>query len=134
MRRVLGLIGLAVLAALRRRAQRRGPTGRPSRPGAAERAADGRSPAHRDLDLLFAHLAELRRIAEAPASEVLYDFSIRWGTMLSGRLQRLDYYYRRGELTAAERERFEALARELHSSRATIDRLRLPRPATVLLG
>jgi hypothetical protein len=124
-----------MLGTLGRRALHRRPPGRPGRSGAPGPAAQGgRSAAHADLDLLFAQLDELRNLAEDPPSEVIYDFSIRWGTMLSGRLQRLDYYYERGELTADERERFEALARQYEDARETIDRLRLPRPATRLLS
>jgi hypothetical protein len=128
------MLGAALWRTRRRRA-----IGRHSASVAHEPAQpDSRSAAHADLDLLFAQLADLQDIAADPerseSEDVIYDFSIRWGTMLSGRLQRLDYYYRRGELEPDERERYQQLAQQFRDAIPVIDELMLPRPATSLLS
>lgn len=87
---------------------------------------------HHDLDLLFAQLSALHDLAADPDhardSDRVYDFSIRWGALLHGRLQRLDYYSDRGELAADERERYDELQRALRDAIPAIDRLGLVRP------
>ena len=50
----------------------------------------------RDLDMIFAETNALRELAadpkEANDGARVYDFSIRWGTLMSGRLERLEHY------------------------------------------
>ena len=58
-----------------------------------------------------------------------YDFSIRWGTALAGRLPRLVHYSSRGMLTADDERRFHDLCNELRGLSDLIERLRLTRPA-----
>jgi hypothetical protein len=72
-----------------------------------------------------------------------YDFSIRWGTALAGRLPRLVHYSSRGLLDDADEHRFKALCDELRGLSGLIDRIGLtqpvfsetePRPATSRRG
>jgi hypothetical protein len=72
-----------------------------------------------------------------------YDFSIRWGVALAGRLPRLVHYSSRGLLDDADLHRFDALCDELRRLSDLIDRIGLaqpvfsetvPRPATSRRG
>lgn len=98
----------------------------------------GRSAAERDLDELCSQVTALRELAADPEvsadDDQVYDFSIRWGTMLAGRLQRLDYYYRRAGLTPSEAGRYEALLDELRAVAPTAKRLQLARPQVASAG
>ena len=57
-----------------------------------------------------------------------YDFSIRWGTALAGRLPRLVHYRARGLLDATDELRFQALCDELRGLSDLIDRIGLVQP------
>jgi hypothetical protein len=57
-----------------------------------------------------------------------YDFSIRWGTAMAGRLRRLVHYSARGVLADADERRFQALCDELNGLSDLIDRIGLARP------
>ena len=57
-----------------------------------------------------------------------YDFSIRWGTALAGRLPRLVHYSSRGLLDQADERRFQALCEELRELSDLIDRIGLAQP------
>jgi hypothetical protein len=87
-------------------------------------------------------LKQLGRQDEVTDSEK-YDFSIRWGTALAGRLPRLVHYSSRGLLDDADEHRFKALCDELRGLSDLIDRFGLtqpvfsetePRPATSRRG
>ncbi|MBF6273708.1 MULTISPECIES: hypothetical protein [Nocardia] len=82
-----------------------------------------------DLDILSEQLRGLRELAADPdltaADGVVYDFGIRWGAMMSGRLPRVVYYRERDALSAADRGRFDRLAGEFAAAAATIERFRL---------
>ncbi|MBA8824925.1 hypothetical protein FHX42_002272 [Saccharopolyspora lacisalsi] len=90
-----------------------------------------------DLDLLAAHLEALHELATDPDRTRdegrVYDFSIRWGTLLAGRLERLEHYYLRDELPPEDRNRYEQLRTKLRESVPQLERLNLPHP-TVALG
>jgi hypothetical protein len=58
-----------------------------------------------------------------------YDFSIRWGTALAGRLPRLVYYSSRGLLDEADERRVQQLFDELKGLSDLIDRMGLVQPA-----
>lgn len=89
-----------------------------------------------DLDVLFVQLEALRELAcDADKTRHpgrIYDFSIRWGTFLHGRLERLAYYQRRGDLTVEQQARYEVLCTQLRQALPLIDRLCLTRPDAVL--
>lgn len=93
-----------------------------------DRSVAGRSAADVDLELLFDQVAAVRQLARdverKPDPDRVYDVSIRWGTLLSGRLARLTYYADRGELSPPEQARYEQLQ----------DDLRDVTPAAVRLG
>jgi hypothetical protein len=57
-----------------------------------------------------------------------YDFSIRWGTALAGRLPRLVHYSSRGLLDEADERRFQTLCDELRVLSDLIDRIGLAQP------
>jgi hypothetical protein len=57
-----------------------------------------------------------------------YDFSIRWGTALAGRLPRLVHYSSRGLLDETDERRFQELCDELRGLSELIDRIGLAQP------
>jgi hypothetical protein len=86
----------------------------------------------RDLGMISAALEELSHLAsdeqEAQDSARIYDFSIRWGVLLSGRLKRLSHYHRRGELTENQEIRYQELREELREAAPRAERLGVARP------
>jgi hypothetical protein len=103
------------------------------------------------LTELVEALKELGRQEQVSDGE-RYDFSIRWGTALAGRLPRLVHYSSRGRLEPADEQRFQALREDLRglsdliarmglvqpvfsaAPRAAAQRRREPRPATSRRG
>ncbi|MCV7053252.1 hypothetical protein H7H82_22120 [Mycobacterium heidelbergense] len=86
-----------------------------------------------DVEVITGQIEALRRLGkkddEAPVTEgQRYDFSIRWGTVLAGRLRRLVHYSSLGMLDDADERRFRALRDELRMLAHLIDRFRLARP------
>lgn len=86
-----------------------------------------------DVELITQQIKALQELAqkdaEAPISEgQRYDFSIRWGTVLAGRLRRLVHYSSLGLLDDADERRFRALREELRTLSHLIDRFRLAQP------
>jgi hypothetical protein len=92
----------------------------------------GPSGVDRDLDMIFAGVEELRHLAseqhKAQDSAIIYDFSIRWGVLLSGRLERLEHYHGVGELTQDQESRYRELRHELGEAAAQAERLGIARP------
>jgi hypothetical protein len=86
----------------------------------------------RDLGMISAALEELSHLAsdeqEAQDSARIYDFSIRWGVLLSGRLKRLSHYHRTGELTENQEIRYQELREELREAAPRAERLGVARP------
>ena len=93
----------------------------------------GLSGIDRDLGMVSAALEELHGLAsdeqKAQDSARIYDFSIRWGVMLSGRLERLEHYHRSGELTQDQERRYRELSEELRDAAPQAKRLGIARPA-----
>jgi hypothetical protein len=107
-----------------------------------------------DIEWLTEQVEALRQLdrQEQVSDGEKYDFSIRWGTALAGRLPRLVHYSSRGLLEAADEHRFQALCDDLRglsdliarmglvqpvfsaASRAAALRRREPRPATSRSG
>ncbi|MBV9312689.1 MAG: hypothetical protein JO100_02890 [Pseudonocardia sp.] len=89
-----------------------------------------------DLDLLFDQVKQLLELAcdpdKAHDSARVYDFSIRWGTFLRGRLERLAYYHNRAALSADEQARYQALRTELRRALPLVEQLGLARPNVAL--
>lgn len=90
-----------------------------------------------DVDQLFDLVGQLRELAadpgSGPDSGPVYDFSIRWGALLAGRLQRLAYYHGQGVLSPDDRARYAALCAQLREMSPTIERLRLAHPKVPLV-
>lgn len=72
-------------------------------------------------------LKELGCMTEVDEEES-YDFSIRWGTALSGRLRRLVHYSSLGRLDPADESRYRALCEELRGLSDLINRFGLAQP------
>jgi hypothetical protein len=96
----------------------------------------GRPGIDRDLDMIFAETEALRELAsgpeEAPDGARVYDFSIRWGTLMSGRLKRLEHYYQAGELTEDQERAYRELKRELQAATPLTEHLGIGRPTVPL--
>lgn len=90
----------------------------------------------RDLDVIFAETGALRELASDPDKAQdgarVYDFSIRWGTLMSGRLKRLEHYHLAGELTEEEERRYRVLRSELKDATPLTERLGIARPTVPL--
>jgi hypothetical protein len=83
-----------------------------------------------DVKLIAEQIKALKELAqeddEEPISEgQRYDFSVRWGTVLAGRLRRLVHYGSLDRLSDADVRRFRALCDELRTLSHLIDRFRL---------
>lgn len=93
-----------------------------------------------DLELLNEQLRALRALGarnddddddddDEPVTEGRrYDFSIRWGTAMAGRLRRLAHYSALGKLDSDDERRFAMLCAELRSLSDLIDRFGLAQP------
>ncbi|OBK44597.1 hypothetical protein [Mycobacterium sp. 1081908.1] len=102
-------------------------TRNPARAAAEAVSIDG------DVELITGQIRALKDLAtqddEEPISEgQRYDFSIRWGTVLAGRLRRLVHYSSLGRLTDTDERTFDALRHELRSLSHLIERFRLAQP------
>ncbi|TAM65839.1 hypothetical protein [Mycobacterium sp.] len=83
-----------------------------------------------DFELLaeqIAALKELARLGDVPEGQI-YDFGIRWGAALAGRLRRLVHYSCVGMLDDAGQRRFQSLCDDLRSVSGLIERFGLTRP------
>lgn len=91
-----------------------------------------------DLDLLFAEVRALRDLAadsdQTRGDSRVYDFSIRWGVSMSGRLHRLAHYDDEGRLSSDEQHRYDALRAALREAEPLMDQLGLPHPTTPRTG
>ncbi|MGO9158036.1 hypothetical protein [Mycobacterium sp.] len=63
--------------------------------------------------------------ADAEREEQHHDLTMRWGTALAERLQRVARYSSLGLLSQADERRFQALCEELHTLSALIDQFEL---------
>lgn len=86
-----------------------------------------------DVELITEQIKALKELGQkdtqSPISEgERYDFSIRWGTILAGRLRRLVHYRSLGLLDPPDERRFLAVRDELRALSHLIDRFRLAQP------
>jgi hypothetical protein len=81
-----------------------------------------------DLEVLFAQIRALHQLPSEPPAGDVYDFSVRWGTMLSGRLERLGHYAERSRLTAEQAQLYAKLRGQLREALPVIERLGLMSP------
>lgn len=84
------------------------------------------------MHMISAGIHELRALAfDAKKTEDgsrVYDLSIGWGVLMSGRLRRLEHYLEAGELTDDQERRYRDLRRELRSAQPLTERLGIARP------
>ena len=85
-----------------------------------------------DVQLITEQIKALKELTQQDEEEPIsegrrYDFSIRWGTVLAGRLRRLLHYSSLGRLSDADVRRFHVLCAELRALSHLIDRFRLAR-------
>jgi len=91
-----------------------------------------------DLDMLCDQVAALHELARSQKKkrddDRVYAFSIRWGAMMFGRLERLEHYSCEGAMTALEQERYDSLVAELRELLPVMDELGVARPTQFLSG
>lgn len=89
-----------------------------------------------DVDMILAEVEALRELAADPEKAQdkarVYDFSIRWGALLSGRLERVEHYHRRGDLTPDEQARYAELKSQLREVLPLAEQLKIGRPTVPL--
>jgi hypothetical protein len=87
--------------------------------------------------MIFAETGALRELASDPEGAEdgarIYDFNVRWGTLMSGRLLRLERYHRAGELTQDQERRYRELRNELKEVTPLIEHLGVARPTVPLV-
>lgn len=82
-----------------------------------------------DVELLREQIEALKQLGRHDVSDgEIYDFSIRWGTALAGRLPRLLHYSGQGLLDETAQREFESLGRELRELSSLAARLGLAEP------
>ncbi|OBI72915.1 hypothetical protein [Mycobacterium asiaticum] len=83
-----------------------------------------------DVEFLREQINVLERLGqrESVGAGEIYDFSIRWGTALAGRLPRLVHYSSLNLLAEDDQRRFESLCAELRGLSALIARFGLTQP------
>jgi hypothetical protein len=89
-----------------------------------------------DLGMIGSAIEALRDLAldprKAQDGDRVYDFSIKWGVLLSGRLKRLEHYHREGGLTEDQRSHYRELRRDLKGAIPLMERLGLGKPRVPL--
>lgn len=83
-----------------------------------------------DFELIDEQIQALKQLGDKDelVDGERYDFSIRWGAALAGRLRRLVHYSAQGILSEAEERRFQSLCEELRNLTELIDRFDLTHP------
>lgn len=84
-----------------------------------------------DVALVTEQIHALKRLGDqiSVSDSEIYDFSIRWGTVLAGRLPRLTHYRAHGLLDDADEHRFQSLCEELRAVAPLAARLGVALPA-----
>jgi hypothetical protein len=84
-----------------------------------------------DLDVLGEQIEALKQLGQRDSvtDGEVYDFSIRWGTALAGRLARLQHYSSLALLDEADEHNFQSLCAELRGLSDLISRFQLAKPA-----
>lgn len=83
-----------------------------------------------DLEFLREQVEALKQLGqrESVSEGDIYDFSIRWGTALAGRLPRLVHYSSMDRLDRADETAFASLCDDLRALAALIGRFKLAEP------
>jgi len=89
-----------------------------------------------DMGAVAAGIRGLRELALDPVGSEdgtrVYDFSVRWGVLISGRLKRLEHYYREAELTEEQQRAYRRLRGDLREATPLAEGLGIGRPAVPL--
>ncbi len=89
-----------------------------------------------DMSAVAAGIRALRELALDPVGSEdgarVYDFSIRWGVLMSGRLKRLEHYHRAGELTEGQERGYRRLRRDLEEAAPLAEGLGIGGPTVPL--
>ncbi len=89
-----------------------------------------------DARMVAVGVRALRELASDPEKardgSRVYDFGIRWGVLMSGRLKRLEHYYRAGELTEDQERHYRDLRGDLEDAAPLAERLGVARPTVPL--
>ncbi|HTX97880.1 MAG TPA: hypothetical protein VME67_25405 [Mycobacterium sp.] len=82
-----------------------------------------------DAEVISEQVEALKALGQKdPSDGEIYDFSIRWGAALAGRLPRLLHYHSLGLLDGADERRFHELCDELRELSGLVEKLSLVRP------
>lgn len=84
-----------------------------------------------DIGRILEQVEALRELAaddDALEGAQVYDFNVRWGALLAGRLERLRHYFRRGELTGEQREHYLNMEDQLRQVVPLAERIDVSRP------
>lgn len=89
-----------------------------------------------DMSAVAAGIQGLRELALDPVGSEdgtrVYDFSIRWGVLMSGRLKRLEHYYRAAGLTQEQERAYRQLRGGLKEAAPLAEGLGIGRPTVPL--
>ena len=89
-----------------------------------------------DMRMIASEMETLHELAyvrdEGPSASELYTFQVRWGTLMAGRLKRLEHYYQAGELTENQEHRYRELRIKLKAATPLIERLSAAPPQVAL--
>ena len=90
----------------------------------------------KDVSAVASGIRALRELALDPVGSEdgarVYDFSIGWGVLMSGRLKRLEHYYRAGALTEDQERGYRELRRDLKDAAPLAEGLGIGRPTVPL--
>ncbi len=99
-------------------------------------AAFGPPGIDKDMSAVADGIRGLRELALDPVGSEdgarIYDFSIRWGVLMSGRLKRLEHYYRTKELTEEQERAYRRLRGDLEEATPLAEGLGIGRPTVPL--
>lgn len=102
----------------------------------AEKSNNAPTGIEADLEMIFVELGTLGGLASDPEKSGdgwrVYDFSIRWGALMSGRLLRLEHYHQTGELAEGQERRYGDVKQQLQDAMPEIERLGLAPPRVPL--
>lgn len=89
-----------------------------------------------DAQMISREIESVGELASNPAmakdGSRIYSFNIKWGALMSGRLKRLEHYYRARELSPEQERRYRDLRRELKEAMPMIEELGITRPTVSL--
>lgn len=104
----------------------------------AEKTDSLRAEIDADLRIIWAEVQTLAEEdlatewADATDDEAEATFRVEWGTLMRGRMVRLDHHYHGGRMTEEEEARYRSLKDKLREEMYQIEQLDLARPGAPL--